>query len=245
MDPNDFSSRLVIFLSFCIIPLSKNLQKTTIKYYMSIALKIVICSSLVFMSGSRTALLTLFIGLMAFLALTNLKFSVKILIGILGMSVIMIFLFKTSYGDMIIERTLNSGFSDISSGRMGIWKNIVVYTLTNRPFFGFGLGKYVSSYINYFQSGTFSFDHNIIISAISMFGIWGSAIYIKFISYPFAGVIKSNQQSANLVFYIPAILAIFSGMFLVWAFEESMLIYIVFSIYAIKGIPRKACLAKE
>lgn len=171
----------------------------------------------ILLTGSRSAFLGAFLGLIVtilLLALKANKLSFSSFIGILTMSLIGYFaVFFTKSGDEVFKRfSAQSVIESGGTGREDIWRALFNNVIPNHLLFGVGLGgenvqKAVTGYVLEPAPA-----HNIVIDMLAQVGIIGSVIYFSFIILLIMRMIEVLKDKREMIFPIIMIFtALFNG----------------------------------
>ena len=213
----DFNpNQLAINLVFLCIIVFNFIFLTKVNYFGKIARIAVLLIGIwiLFLSGSRSSMLGLLVGVI-FSLFYQLKLIRNKKNNVLTIAIIFICIVTVLYGGFlntkesqyIIDRYSYDKFLNIENlGRYYIWEGYLTDIVPEFWLFGTGGAKSGSLYLSKF--GIYSGGHNIIIAILVQFGIVGLIIFISFFAITFFKSLKFLKKDSNILPFIAAFIAL-------------------------------------
>jgi len=226
-DPNNLAAHLIMpYFVIVIFFINGN----SIDKILSIV--VMICASfVVFLTGSRGAVIALFSGISYIIFYTYRKINNKQAIFLVVFVIIISYLVLNYLPGDLIERlfTINSYLSDkdVYGTRSGIWKNIITYVIPQMPLCGFGAG--VSGYILIDFYGYIKGVHNTYLNMILEYGILGLPLFLVFIIYLYKYIKKRGNILYNSILISMLLVIFFLDSFEKKYFWNAMMFLVIIS----------------
>lgn len=105
-----------------------------------------------------------------------------------------------SFGQPVLSRFLSSfAFEDTSStGRVALWQE-AIENITERPFFGTGLGNYILAVRPAESYRTPYYAHNLYLDVATELGLMGLLFFLLIIFIPLYGVLQNYSRTKNIL----------------------------------------------
>lgn len=204
-NPNGMGTKAVVAFIIVLYYLIR-VKSTILKKAMAI-LALVGFLSLVILTASRGALLSLFMGTFILIILNKMKPIKKITMVSLGLIFIIFFFQYVLESDKAFGQRIMNSVEKGDTGRTGLWES-ATNIIADNLFIGVGVPKEAFLGEMYKYSGAYMDAHNIFLYVLITTGITGFVFFIWFVMRLLRDLIKSFYITGNNLFAVIFLLVV-------------------------------------
>ncbi|AYN68446.1 O-antigen ligase domain-containing protein [Euzebyella marina] len=204
-NPNSIGVKVVIAFLICVSRLIT--EKFDWKKLLLYSVAIISCLNLIILSGSRGALVSVFISLALLVLFMRINILKKMIFFLIGISFSVLFMTMIMKSNPVFKerilRTIESG----DTGRSDLWQSSLLI-IEDNLFFGVGLAGALPEMLRY--TGRLIDPHNVFLYVLMTTGVFGLLFYLIFILRLSKNLYQKFRQNGEVVYMVMLAVVVFN-----------------------------------